>query len=470
MVMRSKSLQTTFCKLFCIFSSVLLTLVQYSCSEKEESLALADDIQFSRDTLRFDSVFAAEVSPTQFLRIYNRSKSGVRIPKIELAAASNSTYTLLLDGKAANEVTNLRIAGRDSLTLVVRLRPEVIGTKSVQEDGEIRVHAAGGRVKQVILRAWGLPYTPLAADSLLQNIELKQESGAYMIERPLIVPKGYTLRIPEGVKLYFRPKAYLKVYGSLFVQGSTRQRVLLAGMRLDSAYKYTPGQWLGVRLMPGSGPHFISHATFRAAVTALRADSILEVTRLENCIFSNSSRDAIALRCSSLEIEGSIFAQNTGAAISLRGGLLRLTHCTLSGTTRFGQGRRGSLLVLDAPPAPTNNELEITNSILWGNYSDEIYLSNRAKSASRITARYSVIKQSKEPAEALLWERVENSDPQFEVANRMGFDLKETSPARGRALNLYIQGIKVPCDISGRKRIHVDGSVDIGALVWHAKE
>jgi putative lipoprotein len=451
-----------------LFFACLGFTVCQSCTEEKESLATPSNISFSHDTVRFDSVFSAEVSPTQLLRIYNKSSLPVRLERITLQGGEKSPFSLLVDGAATYEKTNLRIDAHDSLTLVIRLRPPQQGGNSFLLSDEIEVAITNQAKKHLSLEAWGLPHKDIHGSTIDQDTEWSNAS-ALIITKPVVVAKGATLRILPGTSLYFRPNASLTVHGKLLVEGTIERRVLFAGTRLDSAYKYTPGQWQGLLLMPESGPHIIRNATFRSAVTAIRTDSPTASTTLENVIISGCSRDAIALRNTKLQLSGCILAQNSGSAISLRGAQVSMDFCTLTGDTRFGQARRASLILLDTPPEGSENMLSVVNSIIWGAYSDEVRATGSA-TLDAVNASHSIFKWTKNrPAPSERWEKIIYDDPLLEKPAQLNVELKSTSPARGTGL-VVKPDAETLYDLKGRKRLGQDGKVDRGALVFRVEE
>lgn len=461
----TKSLWGLTCRLF-FFTFIGLFFLQ-SCTEEKEQLATPSLLSFSHDTVRFDSVFSAEVSPTKLVRIYNRSGRPVRLPRLSLVGGAESAFSLLIDGAATSEKENLRIDAHDSLTLVVRLRPEVQGTSSSLVSDEVEVFMTNTLSHRLRLEAWGLPHIDFAEDEITKDTDWAG-APARIITKPIVVRKGVTLRILQGASIYFRPKASLTVHGRLIVEGTTNQRVLFAGTRLDSAYKYTPGQWQGLLLTPGSGPHSIRNATFRSAVTAIRTDSIFESCYLENVIITSCSRDAIALRRTSLYMHGCVLAQNSGAAVSLRGADVTMHFCTLSGDTRFGQTRRSSLILLDTPPEGSENALRVFNSIVWGNYSDEVRTTGKG-TLDIVSASHSLFKWTKNrPVSSARWEEILYIDPLLENPAKLNVELKTDSPARGSGYLMKQEGMGL-YDLKGRKRIHPDGTIDRGALVYEER-
>ncbi len=454
-----------------LLCGVLLPCFWPSCVEKVEHTPTANDIRFSIDTVKFDSVFVAEVSPTRIVRIHNLSSRPIVLPRVRLQGAATSPFTLLIDGRATLEAEAQRIEARDSLTILARLRSESETFTSERLEDEIVISLRDGASRSIHLLASGLAHNDIE-DNNLGLLEDFLQAGAetpVIIKRPLHVPKGKTLYIPAGASLFFRAEGALKVYGSLVIEGTPDARVLLAGTRLDTAYKHTPGQWLGVTLMPGSGPHRIKNATFRAAVTALRADSVKRLSTIENTVVTGSSKDAMVLKRSNLLLRGCLFVQNSGAALAMAGSRISLIHCSLSGATRFGQQRRSALISMEKPPQGTKNELSVVNTIVWGSYDTEFRSYDKSRFAAEIvTCSHSLLKWGGErPASSERWEGVIYNNPHWEDPLKHNLELKASSPARGSALALQDAHLS---DLKGRTRLHPDGTVDMGALVWRKKE
>ena len=465
MILRFPSLWARACKL--VFFILCGSLFFYSCTEEKEQWATPSVLAFSNDTVRFDSVFESEVSPTKLVRIYNRARTPVRIPRLSLVGGEQSPFSLLIDGVSASQKENLRIEASDSLTVVIRLRPIVKGVNALLLTDAILVEMRQAENYRLRLEAWGLPHSDIGGGEITEDTDWVG-APAKIISDKLVVPEGVTLRLSKGAAIYFRPKASLVVKGRLIVEGATNQPILFAGTRLDSGYKHTPGQWQGVLLMPGSGPHYIRNAVFRSAVTAIRTDSVLEGCSLENVIITGCSRDAIALRKTTFRMIGCIVAQNTGAALSLKESNVTMDFCTLQGDTRFGQSRRSPLIYFDEQPEGTENLLSVFNSIVWGSYANEIRTSEGA-TGETIRASHSIVKWTQNrPAPSEQWNEILYTDPLLTKPSKLNFELTASSPARSSGIyRAYDE--KFYYDLKGRRRMHSDGTIDRGALVYEEK-
>ena len=454
-----------------LLSFALLVAFLPSCVGKLDNTPSTGDIRFSIDTVRFDSVFVAEVSPTRIVRIHNLASHPIILPRLHLRGGEESPFTLLVDGRAVREAEALRIETQDSLTILARLRSESKTLTSELLQDEIVVGLRDGASRSIHLLANGLAHNDVDDNDLdrLEDFLQALPKTPLLIKRPLEIPKGKTLHIPAGMSLYFRPEASLRVYGSLVIEGTPEERVLLAGARLDTAYKHTPGQWLGVTLMPGSGPHRIKNVTVRTAVTALRADSVQRLSTIENTIVTGSSKDAMVFKRSNFLLRGCILVQNSGAALVMRGSRISLIHCSMSGATRFGQPRYAPLVVMEKPQEGERNELSVINSIVWGSYDTEFRSYDKARLGVEIvTCTYSLLKWGDtRPATAERWEGVIYRNPHWENPLKQNLELKASSPARGAALALEDAYLT---DLKGRTRLHADGTVDMGALVWRSRE
>ena len=77
-------------------ASIALSLFTSSC--KKDLLLSNGALEFSVDTVLFDTVFTSIGSTTKNFKIYNRSNRPVVIYEVQLAGGSNSTYRFNLDG------------------------------------------------------------------------------------------------------------------------------------------------------------------------------------------------------------------------------------------------------------------------------------------------------------------------------------------------------------------------------------
>ena len=95
---------------FCIF---------FSCSE-EDVINSNITLQFSSDTLTFDTVFATVGSITKTLTIYNNNSFDVT-SNIKLKGLSAANYRINIDGTPGNTQNNIIIPKKDSIFIFIEV-------------------------------------------------------------------------------------------------------------------------------------------------------------------------------------------------------------------------------------------------------------------------------------------------------------------------------------------------------------
>ena len=105
-------------KVLIVLISVAALFSQCSKDEVIDEAAI-ESLSFSLDTVIFDTVFTQVGTITKNFKIYNNSKNTISISSITLKNELSSNYRINVDGIASNEVTNLKIAGNDSIFVFV---------------------------------------------------------------------------------------------------------------------------------------------------------------------------------------------------------------------------------------------------------------------------------------------------------------------------------------------------------------
>ena len=110
-------------RVFGILFLVILTSTSLSC--KKNTSFSKNHLNFSQDTLVFDTIFTTVGSTTKQLKIYNFDNEPIRIESISLKNGSNSPFRLNVDGKADVNFSNLEIAPNDSIYAFVDVKLSV---------------------------------------------------------------------------------------------------------------------------------------------------------------------------------------------------------------------------------------------------------------------------------------------------------------------------------------------------------
>src|SRR3989304_4986440 len=97
------------------FISLLFLITIISCKKDAIITDPSAKLEFSTDTVIFDTVFTTIGSTTHFLKVYNRNNKKIIISSIQLAGGNNSRFRMNVDGIPATYVTDIEIPKKDSL-------------------------------------------------------------------------------------------------------------------------------------------------------------------------------------------------------------------------------------------------------------------------------------------------------------------------------------------------------------------
>ena len=91
---------------------ISLLVIIFSC--KKEDIAFSGDLNFSNDTVMFDTVFASVGSITKTLTVYNNRDYNI-ITNIQLNGSSAANFRINVDGISESAHENILIPSNDSI-------------------------------------------------------------------------------------------------------------------------------------------------------------------------------------------------------------------------------------------------------------------------------------------------------------------------------------------------------------------
>ncbi|MEO9531225.1 MAG: right-handed parallel beta-helix repeat-containing protein [Crocinitomicaceae bacterium] len=251
-----------------------------------------DHLDFSADTVLFDTVFTTVGSTTKRLKIYNRNNQPIVIDQIQLMGGENSPFRINVDGVSGDYFESIEIPANDSLYTFVEVTLEVNnGTNPLIISDSVRF-LTNGLNQYVNLDVWG-------QDAYFHADELV--SGVWANDKPHVLyntvacgfpglDSNLNLTIPAGTQIYCHKNAQLIVYkSSIDIQGSYGNEVVFQGDRLESFYDDVSGQWWGIRLIEANYSQ-INYAVIKNGSVGLQVDSTQDASTLllENSIIDNN--------------------------------------------------------------------------------------------------------------------------------------------------------------------------------------
>jgi hypothetical protein len=392
-----------------------LLLLFANCQKERFTTSPADKLAFSKDTLRFDTVFTQLGSATRILKIYNRHKQSIRISKIYLANGGNSKFTLNIDGTPGNSQQNLEIAPNDSMYVFakVTINPNDPTSSSPFVLDEDLVFETNGNTQKVVLEAWGqnavyLPSRYSAGGVAGYGCDggewVWDDPRPYVIYGILVIDKC-TVRIPAGARIHVHGGLAKQVTdtsvvryndgfiaftgsGKLLVEGTKDKPVIFEGDRLEPEFKDVSGQWTGIWLQSGTSGHKIDYCIVRNSIVGVRADSATGLTISNTKIYNTTSSGLVGVHAN-ITASNCLFYNNTGFSIQLEfGGVYTFNFCTAASYGVDGAAlRMTNVLCLDE--ACMNYELNplharFQNCIISGSRADQVSLYNRTTDPSQL--------------------------------------------------------------------------------------
>jgi len=265
-------------------ASILLIIALGSTSCKKNKLLIdpSAKVDFSADSVMFDTVFTQAGSTTRQIRVINNHDERINISSIDVQGGSASPFFLNVDGAPGRSFTDIEIAGHDSLFIFIQVfvNPNNLNSPLVISDAiNFKVN---GNTQTVYLEAWGqdayyhkptnaikfvnggyLPYTLIAPGT--NTTVIWPNDKPHVIYGWLVVDSSQTLVIDPGVKVHFHQNAGLWVYryGTLKVNGTLGNEVIFQGDRLEPFMQDEPGQWDRIWINEGSINNSINYAIIK---------------------------------------------------------------------------------------------------------------------------------------------------------------------------------------------------------------
>lgn len=459
---------------------VVLALSFGSCV-KEDDFDTSGDLllQFSSDTILFDTVFTSVGSATQVFKVYNPSKNRIKIGSIKLGKGEQSPYRFNVDGISSLEVNDIEIDGKDSVFVFIKVTvdPNENNAPLIHQDSLI--FNINSNTQDVKLIAWGQD-AHFYKNVILASDYTFTADKPHVIYNFLIVDSTFTLEIQAGAKIHFHPGAILLVYNSasLKVRGTIDAPVIFEGDRLEDDYKELAGQWDRIWLYAGSIDNEIDYAIIRNGDVGIQADTTGNSTnptlRITNSQIYNMTSMGIMAQGTNIEAANCVIANCAKYSVALTlGGSYDFRHCTMG--NYMPDAHNSSSLLLNnyyididqnEQPRPLTKAY-FGNCIIYGTAQEEYTLD---KSTSEVDFNYffdhCLIKTKKAVVDETHFDNsFANLEPWFrdpEIAQYQPDSTLSSVIDRGSIEVINTSLIPINNDLRGKSRIN-DVAPDLGA-------
>ncbi|HTL82644.1 MAG TPA: choice-of-anchor Q domain-containing protein [Bacteroidia bacterium] len=318
-----------------IFIALLVSSFLAGCRKDKLDTDPNAKLTLSEDTIVFDTVFTTIGSATRHFLVHNTSHNSIKISSITLAGGSNSPFHLNIDGTPTSSISDVIIAGGDSMYIFVdvTIDPNNSNNPLMVEDSIL--FNTNGNQQKVILDAVGQDayfhyYETLPCNDVWNN------DKPHVIYGYAIVPSGCSLTINAGARVHVHGGGILAVdsAGTLLVQGAYNSPVTFQGDRLESEYANEPGQWRFIWLSGGSVNNVIDWAVIKNAETGIRSDTLgassnPTLTLTNTKIFNCADYGCVGVAGSWIEGNNDLIGNCGAACFAVAyGGKCKMQYCT----------------------------------------------------------------------------------------------------------------------------------------------
>ena len=435
---------------------VALAALLTACIEDNFSTSTTDVLEFSTDSVKFDTVITAQSTPTKQFVVYNRGKKQLRISSIKMAGRSDKGHFYLnVDGVKGTEFHDVEVRGNDSIYVAscdimivnfqFRITAKVSGLLYLQ-------HRAVVVDKGDVVRLHG--------DTIGRSVHFTADKP-YLIYDTLFVARGATLTLDAGATLLFHDKGAMRVAGRLVANGTQERPVVLRGDRLDHVvgtinFDIMSGQWGGVIFTPPTRLNELHHVTMSGSSIGMHvsaSDTLTRALYLHNCVLHNASTSVFTSGGAWVDAVGTEFSDAAESVVNFIGGKVNLVQCTLANYYLFKAPTDPIIFVY----------LHFDNCVIYGNTS-EINMGDLT--GTDVMLRYCLLKSAGDD-DANFISCVWQGDPKFYTEREkyiFDYRLHDESDAIGRG-NPALCPASARYDRYGQDRL-ASGGVDLGAYTW----
>lgn len=437
-------------------------------------------LDFSNDTIIFDTLFTTVGSTTQQLKIYNNNKSKIIISSIYIAGAAGDDYRMNVDGVPGREFSDIEIEAGDSLYIFVEatIDPNSSTTPMLVTDSIIFI--TNGNLQHVDLVAWGQDayfHTPPSGSgspffSLPCNDTWLNDKPHVIYGFP-VVDSACNLTIQAGTKVYSHPNSGLIVYnsGTLIANGSPGNKIEFKGDRFEPDYDSLPGQWSGLIFLE-AGQSQMEYCDIRNASVGVRVETVngnlsplvMNQVRIQSMSafgLWNNKAGIISMTNCIISDCGQYSFVCTG------GGDLFMNHCTFvnnwsyedRSTPLFGMANYYEDLN-DGFTYLVDLKIKVNNCIIYGTEDNEFAYNFNVGALADYELVNCFIKSDQNLSDPLHFDNIsQNVNPVFVDPAVLNYKLQISSPCIGAANSNY----RVPNDIDNSPR---DASPDVGCYEY----
>lgn len=315
-----------------VLALILLSSIIGGCRKDKLLTDSSARLEFSTDTLTFDTVFTSLGSAVRSIVVYNNASRPVEIGSVRIAGGLASPFRLNVDGVPGKEFANIRIEAKDSVYIFVAVTvdPNSANNPFVVEDSILFL--LNGNQQAVVLNAWG-QNAYFHYGELLEANTIWPNDKPHVVINSFAIDSNVTLQMQPGTRVYMHANSGFFVFGTLKAFGTKTDSIVFQGDRLEPFFKNLPGSWGFVYFTPSSKANEMEHVIIKDAMYGVYVDSVAtdndHKVVLRKCVIKNMQRSGIRVYQGSVKAENTlVFNVGDYCVEMFNGGTFDFKHCT----------------------------------------------------------------------------------------------------------------------------------------------
>ncbi len=437
-------------------------------------------LEFSSDTLTFDTVFTSVGSITRYIKVKNTSKKKVLLDRIQLMHQPGHQFVININGNATSILEDIEIPAKDSIYIFAKatIDPNDVNSPFIVLD-EIQ-YLYGSISQSSYLRAWG-------QDAYFHYGEIIEGDSIWHADKPHVVVSNKnfygvgiesfgSLTIASGCNIFFSEGSAIFSDGPIVVgTPDCTDSVNMQSNRIEDLpngfeYENVPGLWFGIIIRNNASLNMYNTSIKNSSYAIMGrwiGDSFsdFQITNqpkivLDKVRIKYTSNNALLCLKTELSASNCLFYKN-GSNVSIgMGGEYTFDNCTFYTTSEAeciqlsnfastsSQGGYGDLA-----------KANFTNCIIYGNKSEELSLNNEPSLDFNYSFKNCLIKTELDSLNSNFSNCILNENPEFINSSADNFSLASNSPCIESGYNNMLTE-DINCNIRNSSLI------DIGAFAY----
>ncbi|MDC0231347.1 hypothetical protein OAK19_05225, partial [Aureispira] len=373
-----------------------------ACQKDQFITTTGAGLEFSMDTLTFDTVFTNLGNATRRFKVYNRHNQIIMLKNVYLGGGEQSDYKINIDGFTGSSSSNIEIPAGDSIYLFASVYINPNDGDAIRLDS-IMFETDGGGTQKVILHAYGWNANYIGMVGYLTRFTdttiTLNNSKPYIFMGVIAIDSNSCIIIPGGTEIYMfggptskpgdRAMLYIGHESCIRsnVGGDLNNPVEFKTHRLEEDYQLITFHHNGIYLSKTSKDNLIHGTIIRNAVDGIFVDSFSTngsyKLELHNSKIFNVDRSGVLGRGAHIKMTNTVIANsNQFNFIGIRGGEYNFRHCTFANVATGLVSRSEPIIsyrdyetqIINGQETRITDDGSIyfTNCIIYGNKREEI--------------------------------------------------------------------------------------------------